>query len=164
MGATVRPPADRDSAANESKTFRSSAPLHRRHAVFLTYAAPRGHALIDRPLYLPRSWVADRDRCAAAGTPTKRTVSQPNPRWLANLIARAVQAGVPATWVAGDEVYGADPTLAGPFRVDALPAMLTPRAWQKHSAGPGAKDHRIYSWAWLALLPEDPADTGQHHC
>jgi SRSO17 transposase len=25
-------------------------------AVYLTYAAPRGHALIDRALYLPRCW------------------------------------------------------------------------------------------------------------
>lgn len=36
-------------------------------AVYLTYAAPRGHALIDRALYLPRSWVDDPARCAAAG-------------------------------------------------------------------------------------------------
>jgi SRSO17 transposase len=36
-------------------------------AVYLTYAAPRGHALIDRALYLPRSWADDHDRCAAAG-------------------------------------------------------------------------------------------------
>jgi len=35
-------------------------------AVFLAYAAPRGHALIDRALYLPKSWVADPDRCQAA--------------------------------------------------------------------------------------------------
>ena len=28
-------------------------------AVYLTYAAPRGHALIDRALYLPRSWAED---------------------------------------------------------------------------------------------------------
>src|SRR5204862_5960989 len=38
-------------------------------AVFLTYAAPRGHALIDRELYLLKSWTADPARCAAAGTP-----------------------------------------------------------------------------------------------
>ena len=38
-------------------------------AVFLTYAARRGHALIDRALYLPRSWTDDPDRCAAAGVP-----------------------------------------------------------------------------------------------
>ena len=36
-------------------------------AVYLTYAAPGGHALIDRELYLPRSWTCDPARCAAAG-------------------------------------------------------------------------------------------------
>ena len=35
-------------------------------AVYLTYAAPRGHALIDRALYLPRSWTEDAARCDAA--------------------------------------------------------------------------------------------------
>ena len=34
-------------------------------AVFLSYASPAGHALIDRELYLPRSWTADPARCAA---------------------------------------------------------------------------------------------------
>ena len=37
--------------------------------VFLAYATRRGHALIDRELYLPESWTADRDRCRAAGIP-----------------------------------------------------------------------------------------------
>ena len=31
-------------------------------AVYLTYAAPRGHALIDRALYLPKSWTDDPNR------------------------------------------------------------------------------------------------------
>ena len=38
-------------------------------AVSLSYAAPGGHALIDRELYLPKSWVGDEARCAAAGIP-----------------------------------------------------------------------------------------------
>src|SRR5690242_2438412 len=38
-------------------------------AVYLAYAAPAGHALIDRELYLPRSWIADPGRCQAAGIP-----------------------------------------------------------------------------------------------
>ena len=41
--------------------------------------------------------------------------------------------------------------------------MLPARAWQKHSAGAGSHGHRLYSWAWIALLPEDDTDTGQHH-
>ena len=38
-------------------------------AVYLGYAAPRGHALIDRELYLPKSWTGDPGRCEAAGIP-----------------------------------------------------------------------------------------------
>ena len=33
----------------------------------MTYASPRGRALIDRELYLPKTWTDDRDRCAEAG-------------------------------------------------------------------------------------------------
>jgi SRSO17 transposase len=157
-------------------------------AVFLTYAARRGHALIDRALYLPRSWTEDPDRCAAAGVPADVEFAT-KPALATAMITRAVQAGVPAGWVAGDEVYGADPTLratirqhglgyalqiaanrrvpthAGPLRVDQLPATLPNRAWQTYSAGPGSKGPRYYAWAWITLLPED-ADTdhtgGQH--
>jgi SRSO17 transposase len=154
-------------------------------AVFLTYAARRGQALIDRALYLPRSWTDDPERCAAAGIP-EHTAFATKPALATALIARAVRAGVPAAWVAGDEVYGADPALratvrglglgyvlqvaanrrvptdAGPIRVDRLPALLPERVWQLHSAGAGSKGQRLYSWAWIALLPEDD-DTGQHH-
>jgi SRSO17 transposase len=103
------------------------------------------------------------------------------------MISRAVQAGVPAAWVAGDEVYGADPQLrrtvrehgigyvlqvaanrrvpthTGPMRVDELPALIPPGGWQTYSAGKGSKGTRYYAWAWIALQPEDPDDAGQHH-
>jgi SRSO17 transposase len=154
-------------------------------AVFLTYAANRGHALIDRALYLPRSWTNDQGRCTKAGVPDG-TEFATKPTLAAQLITRAVEAGAPASWVAGDEVYGADPNLrrtvralglgyllqiaanrrvpthAGPIRVDQIPALLNRRSWQTHSCGPGSKGHRYYSWAWIELLPEDD-ETGQHH-
>ena len=156
-------------------------------AVYLTYAAPRGHALIDRALYLPRSWAEDPHRCDDAGIPTDKRGFATKPTLAASLVARTVAAKVPAAWVAGDEVYGADPRLrtairghglgyvlavsanrrvptqAGPIRVDRLPAELPSWAWQKHSAGAGSHGQRYYSWAWIALLPEDDADTGAHH-
>ena len=50
-------------------------------AVYLTYAAPRGHALIDRLLYLPRCWAEDAERCDRAGIPRTNGISRPNPRW-----------------------------------------------------------------------------------
>jgi SRSO17 transposase len=34
--------------------------------VFLSYRSGKGHALIDRRLYLPQAWTDDRDRCRAA--------------------------------------------------------------------------------------------------
>ena len=156
-------------------------------AVYLTYAAPRGHALIDRALYLPKSWTDYPDRCADAGIPEDKQVFATKPALAVTLIDRAVAAGVPAGWVTGDEVYGADPRLralvrghdlgyvmaiaanrrvpthAGPIRVDALPTLIPTHAWQKHSAGAGAHGPRLYSWAWFRLLTEDDTDTGVHH-
>ena len=156
-------------------------------AVYLTYAAPRGHALIDRALYLPRSWAEEPHRCDDAGIPTDKRDFATKPTLAAALVARTVAANVPAAWVAGDEVYGADPrlraavrdhglgyvlavsanrrvpTAAGPIRVDRLPAELPSWAWQKHSAGAGSHGPRYHSWAWITLLPEDNADTGAHH-
>lgn len=156
-------------------------------AVYLTYAAPRGHALIDRALYLPRSWVENPDRCIGAGIPTDKQCFATKPTLATALITRAVAAKVPAAWVAGDQVYGADPRLraairghglgyvltvsanrrvpthAGPIRVDRLPAQLPSWTWQKHSAGAGGHGQHYYSWAWIALLAEDDTDTGWHY-
>src|ERR1035441_169967 len=79
-------------------------------AVYLGYAACAGHALIDRELYLPRSWTADPARCQGAGIP-ESTVFATKPKLARRMIGRALDAGAPAAWVTGDEVYGADPGL-----------------------------------------------------
>jgi SRSO17 transposase len=160
-------------------------------AVFVTYAARRGHALIDRALYLPASWIADRSRCRAAGVPDDVEFAT-KPELATQMIEHAIAAGTPASWLAGDEVYGADPNLrarvrrlglgyvlqvasnrrmptpAGPRRVDELAANLPDTAWERRSAGKGSKGPRYYSWAWLALDPEPDPDTdqptnGEHH-
>jgi SRSO17 transposase len=81
-------------------------------AVYLTYAARAGHAMIDRELYLPKSWTAEPARCAAAGIP-EDTAFATKPALARRMLARTLDAGVPASWVAGDEVYGADPRLRG---------------------------------------------------
>jgi SRSO17 transposase len=36
---------------------------------FLAYASPKGRALIDRELYLSKSWTDDLGRCAKAAVP-----------------------------------------------------------------------------------------------
>src|SRR4029453_9332 len=38
-------------------------------AVYLAYATGAGHGVIDRELYLPQGWLADAERCHAAGVP-----------------------------------------------------------------------------------------------
>src|SRR5262249_50825161 len=86
-------------------------------AVFLTYATPAGHALIDRELYLPKSWTADPARRREAGIPAG-TCFATKPKLARVMIGRALDAGVQAAWVTGDEVYGADPDL----RKDLEPA------------------------------------------
>jgi SRSO17 transposase len=79
-------------------------------AVFLTYASAAGHALIDRELYLPHLWAGDPGRRRAAGI-AEGIAFATKPQLAQVMIARALDAGTPASWVAGDEVYGADPGL-----------------------------------------------------
>ena len=144
-------------------------------AVYLGYAAPRGHALIDRELYLPKSWTGDPGRCAAAGIPAAVRFAT-KPQLAQQMVERAVTAKVPFGWVCGDEVYGDNgplrtwleaeqigyvlavacdhrvPAAAGHnVRADELAARLPRRAWQQLPAGTGAKGHRWYDWAWATI-------------
>jgi SRSO17 transposase len=153
-------------------------------AVYLVYASDAGHAMIDRELYVPRGWLQDPDRCRAAGIPAQVGFAT-KPALATRMLARALDAGVPAAWVTGDEVYGADPGLrselerrgigyvlavacdhrvvaAGDtWRADALLRQVPARAWQCISAGKGAKGHRYYDWAFIRLDDRDPAPGGQ---
>lgn len=97
------------------------------------------------------------------------------------LIERALDAGVPARWVTADEVYGADPRLAGCLAIAGhrrlpvaaattrtaaqMAADLPRRAWQVRSAGAGAHGPRRYAWAWIALQPRAavPAERDAAH-
>src|SRR5919106_611335 len=75
--------------------------------VFLGYAGQLGHALLDRELSLPQEWTNDRARCQQAGIPQDRRVAT-TPPLAQQMRHRALAAGVPATWVTGDRVYGDD--------------------------------------------------------
>ena len=140
--------------------------------VFLAYAVPGGaRALIDRELYLPRSWTGDRERCAAAGIPAG-TAFATKPQLAQVMIERAVAAGIPFAWFTADEAYGDNGPLrewleatgiayvmavscdhrvpAGAGRViraDKLAAKIPPSGWQRVSCGPGSKGDRFYDWA-----------------
>src|SRR6266516_5068187 len=141
--------------------------------VFLLYASSKGHAFIDRALYLPEEWTQDRVRCREAGIPdevefaTKGELAQ-------QMLTRAYASGVSADWVVGDTVYGYDElrlfldeqrknyVVAVPEThvvwvqgrqqpVGLLAALLPPQAWMVLSAGEGSKGPRLYEWAWLQL-------------
>src|SRR5919204_6932548 len=81
-----------------------------RFGVFLAYASPKGRALVDRELYLPKEWAADVARRAEAHVPEQVTF-QTKPQLAQQMLARALDAGVPAGWVTADEVYGGDARL-----------------------------------------------------
>jgi len=75
--------------------------------VFLGYASAKGHVGLDRALYLPQEWTDDRERCQQAGIPEEVPFrTKPQLAW--ELVERALEAGVPAAWLAADEVYGND--------------------------------------------------------
>jgi DDE superfamily endonuclease len=70
----------------------------------LAYASVHRHALIDRELYLPRSWADDQDRRRAAGIPEDVKFTT-KPRQAQAMISRAIAAGVPFARVTKDETY-----------------------------------------------------------
>jgi SRSO17 transposase len=144
--------------------------------VFCAYASPAGRALIDRELYLPKSWAEDRERARAAGIPDEVGFAT-KPELARRMLGRVLEAGVPAGWLTADEVYGQDKRLRVwceqhqlPYvlatrsndtvatadwrqrRVRALIAELSESAWQRRSAGAGAHGQRLYNWARVELL------------
>jgi SRSO17 transposase len=146
--------------------------------VFLTYAAPQGHVLLDRELYLPHEWVEDVERRDEAGVPQQVTFAT-KPQLARRMLERAFVAGVPAAWVTGDSIYGGDrrlrvwleqqgqpfvlavtsaeplfAILAGHFgqpRADRIAAHIPADEWQRLSAGAGTKGPRSSDWARVRL-------------
>ncbi|MEU0157068.1 IS701 family transposase [Micromonospora fulviviridis] len=152
--------------------------------VFLAYVSPAGRAMIDRQLYLPEtSWCDRPNRLAAAGVPDHVGFAT-KPALARQMIAAALDAGVPFGWVTGDEVYGADPGLRADLecrgigyvlavgcdrrvhvndgrtliRVDELAERIPTAEWQLHSCGPGAKGPRDYLWAWITTTTTHPGE------
>jgi SRSO17 transposase len=146
--------------------------------VFLAYATPAGRTFIDRELYLPKAWIDDRDRCLAAGIGPQVAFAT-KPELALAMLTRALDAQVPAGWVAADEIYGqhsglrlaleergmsyvlAVPVSQSVFtlldgrpvqcRADAASAAVPASAWQRLSAGAGAKGPRLYDWARIPI-------------
>lgn len=145
--------------------------------VFCAYASPKGRALIDRELYLPKAWTSDRERCRQAGIgddvefATKPELGQA-------MLARVVASGIPFRWVTADEAYGQVWRLRwwmeerGIAHVVAVPRTqmvismklaqerahhlideVDPGAWRRLSCGDGAHGPRFYDWAAVDIRP-----------
>ena len=89
----------------------------------LAYASGRGHAFIDRALYLPRRWTDDPQRCAQAGVPAERGFAT-QPELLIDMLDRAWSAGVPFRYFTADSGYGRDPGLRARCHTAALSYVL----------------------------------------
>ena len=151
-----------------------------RIGVFLTYATAQGRVLLDRELHLPQVWADDAERQWEAGVP-EEVVFRTKPQLARLMLERAVEAGVPFRWVAGDEVYGSDRNLRlwlegadiphvlaiksneklwaltdkGPrqVRADQLASGVEESHWTRLSAGKGAKGPRVYDWTRVMIRP-----------
>jgi SRSO17 transposase len=114
-------------------------------AVFLAYAAPGGVALVDRDLYLPKSWTEDRGRCQVAGVPEEVTFKT-KPQLGQAMLERALAAGVPFGWVTGDTVYGGDRRLRRWLEEHAIRHVMavkcTEPVWALTDHGPGKSPPR----------------------
>lgn len=77
--------------------------------VFANYCSARGHTFMDRRLFLPAEWADDKPRRQEAGVP-EGVVFRTKPELALEMLAVAVDEGVPFRWVGGDSVYGDSPT------------------------------------------------------
>lgn len=147
-------------------------------AVTLTVAAPAGHALIGRALYLPADWAADEERRELAGVPDD-VMFATKPELAGDLLQHAHDRGIRAGFVAGDEVYGGLDlrqrirqrgtgyvlavrsnymvTLPSGRRVTVKNAasMVKPGMWQRMRTGSATKGARDYHWAMIEVTPDD---------
>src|SRR5487761_898597 len=154
--------------------------------VFASYVSCQGHAFIDRALYLPQAWTDDPKRMTAAHVPGDVSFAT-KPQIARRMIARAIAAKVPFSFVAADSVYGIgdiETTLrkAGKgyvlgvasnhvFRswgkkrlvvgtAGKIAQNLPQNAWRRLSAGEGTKGPRLHDWAYLELAD---LDAGQYN-
>ncbi|MFI9604598.1 IS701 family transposase [Streptomyces sp. NPDC052043] len=139
--------------------------------VFAAYATTLGRALVDRELYLPRTWTEDRERCRAAKVPDERVFATKG-ELARRIVLRSLASPLPNAWVTADAAYGQEGrfrrlleqsgvgyVLAVPKsqftvgcpRIDGLFAQAPAEAWEKISCGDGAKGPRVYHWAAVRL-------------
>jgi SRSO17 transposase len=91
--------------------------------VFAGYAADGDALLIDRELYLPRSWADDPARRLQAKVPAGRTYAG-KPALAIAMVQRARDAGTPFKYVTCDGAFGAEPLLRQWLERAGLPYVV----------------------------------------
>jgi|Laugresbdmm110sn_2_1035109.scaffolds.fasta_scaffold22056_1 SRSO17 transposase len=138
--------------------------------VFGSYKTSKGHALIDRELYIPESWTVDKERCKEAGI-GEDIKFQTKPELGTMIYNKFAKNGHKASWVTADEAYGRDPkfrqnleesqqnyVLAIPrdtvmrigmlkFKAEIWGEKIGAEEWKRLSCGKGTKGERVYDWA-----------------
>jgi SRSO17 transposase len=147
------------------KTGERSVGVHRRYSraagrvenaqvgAFVAYAAPKGVVLVDRALYLPKSWTDDPERRRRAGVPDE-VVFRTGPQLVADMLEAALDAGVPASWVAAEPGYGDDATLRARLDARGIGYVMAVRASARWSTtgssegtvGPPRRPERDGDW------------------
>jgi SRSO17 transposase len=152
--------------------------------VFLSYASSRGHTLLDRELYLPKSWVNDPKRCREAHVP-EEVIFATKPELAQRMLERTLALGLPVAWITGDTVYGSSQQLRAALeehrqayalavackehvevqgvrrRVDQVAQDRAREEWLELSAGTGSKGPRLFAWARIELTA--PEVNGWQH-
>jgi SRSO17 transposase len=159
-------------------------------SVHLAYATgDNARALVDCALYLPVSWTGDPQRCAAAGVPADIGFAT-KPQLALRMIEEALDAGVQASFVTGDEVYGNDPLLRARLRERGIGYVLAVRCdtalqrwdhprhtitakklaehlpehvWGRYLAGFGSKGPRYYDWTRVKIVETETDGSAHGH-
>lgn len=142
--------------------------------VFMSYISDKGHTLIDRRLYLPRSWAEDESKRKKTAIPESIEFAT-KPQLAQQMLESALKAGIRPAWFVADEVYGTDGSFWWWLEQTAeQPYVLTvnkkqcvvigwqryrasdlvphdSQQWQRLSCGMGSKGERYYDWARVAV-------------
>jgi SRSO17 transposase len=138
--------------------------------VFLALAGANGRALIDRELYLPKSWCDDAERRKSAAIPTD-IIFATKQQLAKKMLIRAFENGIRPRWVLGDEIYGSDSKFrrflesrSQPYvlavssqqrlwieyrqrRFDEIVKDVPADMWFRMNIADGTKGPRVYDWA-----------------
>jgi SRSO17 transposase len=137
--------------------------------------------LIDRRLYLPKSWSHDRKRRQRAKVAAKTKFASKG-QLAKQMLQSALKAGVRPAWFVADEVYSSngsfwrwlEQTANQPYVLTVSKRQPTPinfrtyyaqdlvetikaEEWHRLSSGAGTKGERYYDWARVQLSCHHPA-------